>query len=238
MPEPILSISGLEAYYGKSHVLQGVDLYLNPAELVVVVGRNGMGKTTLLKSILGYPPVKRQGRIMFQNEEIVHKQTHQIAASGLGYVPQGRLLFPSLSVEEHLRLAGARQRPGGKKWTTREIYRLFPEIERRAQVGGCRLSGGEQQMLAIARALMTGPSLLMMDEPSEGLSQSVIERVEQICRHLIAAGVTILLVEQNLEMAQTLADRAYVFLNGQVALEQTGEDFRKNPERVRSYLGV
>ncbi len=237
MSESILNISGLNAFYGKSHVLQEVSLSVNPGELVVVVGRNGMGKTTLLRSILAFPPVRRTGSIVFAGRETLPMAPHTIASLGVGYAPQGRLLFPSLNVEEHLRLAGSRQ-PKGSQWNIGAMYELFPEIKRRAKVGGGRLSGGEQQMLAVARALMSNPSLLMMDEPSEGLSQLVIKRLEDTCRRLISSGMAILLVEQNLEMAQTLADRVYVFLNGQVALEDSGEGFRSDLERIGAYLGV
>ncbi|NOQ42329.1 MAG: ATP-binding cassette domain-containing protein [Desulfuromusa sp.] len=237
MSDTLLNISGLNAFYGKSHALQDVNLTVNYGELVVVVGRNGMGKTTLLRSILNFPPVKRSGSIIFDEKETIQLPTHAIAALGFGYVPQGRLLFPSLSVEEHISFAGSKA--GNKsKWSIGRIYELFPELQRRAKVGGTRLSGGEQQMLAMARALMTNPNLLLMDEPSEGLSQRVIQRVEEICRHLVAEGMAILLVEQNLDMARTLAQRAYVFLNGQLALEVTGDNFRANPHQVGAYLGV
>lgn len=237
MPDAILSISQLNAFYGKSHSLQDITLTVNEGELVVVVGRNGMGKTTLLRSILNFPPVKRSGCIEFRGQETINLPTHSIAALGIGYVPQGRLLFPSLSVEEHIRFAGGNK---GKetRWTMDRVYELFPELKRRAKVGGTRLSGGEQQMLAMARALMTSPSLLLMDEPSEGLSQQVIQRVGDICRHLLDEGISILLIEQNLDMAKVLAQRAYVFLNGKVALEVTGEDFRAAPREVGMFLGV
>ncbi len=237
MPDTLLNISGLNSFYGKSHVLQEVDLTVNRGELVVAVGRNGMGKTTLLRSILNFPPVKRSGSILFSGQETIKLPTHSIAALGFGYVPQGRLLFPSLSVDEHIRFAGSKA-DKGSKWSHGRIYELFPELKRRAKVGGTRLSGGEQQMLAMARALMTNPKLLLMDEPSEGLSQQVIQRVEGICRHLIDEGMTILLIEQNLEMAKVLAQRAYVFLNGQVALEITGDAFRNEPQKVGVFLGV
>jgi len=236
--EAILSVSGLDAYYGKSHILQGVGLEVREGELVVVVGRNGMGKTTLLKSILSFPPVRRTGSILFKGQETIPRPTHQIASLGIGYVPQGRLLFPSLSVEEHLRFAGSKRTRPGSTWRVEAVFDLFPELARRAKVGGGRLSGGEQQMLAIGRALVSNPSLLMMDEPSEGLSAQVIQRVEEVCRYLISTGMSILLVEQNLEMALNLAHRAYVFLNGEIALEESGEDFRSNRERVGAFLGV
>lgn len=237
MSDVLLKISDLNAFYGKSHVLQNINLSVTSGELVVVVGRNGMGKTTLLRSILNFPPVKRQGSIIFTGQETIKLPTHAISALGFGYVPQGRLLFPSLTVEEHIRFAGSR---AGKnsKWSIDRIYEMFPELKRRAKVGGTRLSGGEQQMLAMARALMTNPSLLLMDEPSEGLSQQVIQRVEGICQHLVDEGITLLLIEQNLEMARVLAQRAYVVLNGQLALEISGEEFRADPQKVGAFLGV
>jgi len=237
MREKIAEIAGLNSYYGKSHALQDVDLTVNASELVVVVGRNGMGKSTLLRSILNFPPVIRSGSIKINGKETNHLPLHEIAGMGIGYVPQGRLLFPSLSVEEHIRFAQSNASKHSK-WTVDRVYDLFPELKSRARVGGTRLSGGEQQMLAMARALMTDPKILLMDEPSEGLSQAVIQRVEGICRLLVEQDISILLVEQNIDMARTLADKAYVFLNGKVALEISGEDFRNNPHDVAKYMGV
>ncbi|MGO9313363.1 MAG: ABC transporter ATP-binding protein, partial [Syntrophobacteraceae bacterium] len=173
MPEPLLKIERLDAYYGKSHILQGVDLYVNPGELVVVVGRNGMGKTTLLKSIVGLPPVSRTGSILFEDQETVHMPTHEITNLGIGYVPQGRILFPSLTVDEHL-LFSWRQSGANSSWSPETVYDLFPELKERTHISGTLLSGGEQQMLTIGRALVTNPLLLLMDEPSEGLSALVI----------------------------------------------------------------
>lgn len=237
MSEPLLKTSDLHAFYGKSHVLQGIDLYVEKGELVVVVGRNGMGKTTLLKSILSLPPVSRTGAIVFDGQETEKKLSHEIAAMGIGYVPQGRLLFPSLTVDEHLRFAW-RNNNKDSQWTPAAVYKLFPELKMRTHVGGTLLSGGEQQMLAIGRALVTNPDLLMMDEPSEGLSGQVIRRVEEVCCHLISRGMAILLVEQNLEMAQALADRAYFFVNGRIAHEASGDSFREDRETISIYLGI
>lgn len=237
MRETIVEVTGLNSFYGKSHSLQDIDLEVYKGEIVVVVGRNGMGKTTLLRSILNFPPVKRFGSIKISGQETRNFPMHAVGSMGIGYVPQGRLLFPSLSVEEHIRFAGSNSN-NKSKWTINRIYELFPELKRRAKVGGTRLSGGEQQMLAMARALMTDPSIMLMDEPSEGLSQTVIQRVEDICRLLLDQGISILLVEQNLDMAKVIAHRAYVFLNGKIALEVSGDDFRKNPQNVGKYLGV
>src|SRR5208337_2006908 len=237
MPEPLLKIEHLDAYYGKSHILQGVDLYVNPGELVVVVGRNGMGKTTLLKSILGLPPVSRTGSILFENQETVHMPTHEIANLGIGYVPQGRILFPSLTVDEHL-LFSWRQSGANSPWSPETVYDLFPELKERTHISGTLLSGGEQQMLTIGRALVTNPLLLLMDEPSEGLSALVIQRVEEVCRQLSSSGMAILLVEQILEMAQSLAHRAYIFVNGRIARELPAGTLAADQHLLQQVLGV
>ena len=237
MPEPLLKIEHLDAYYGKSHILQGVDLYVNPGELVVVVGRNGMGKTTLLKSILGLPPVSRTGSILFENQETVHMPTHEITNLGIGYVPQGRILFPSLTVDEHL-LFSWRQSGADSPWSPETVYDLFPELKERTHISGTLLSGGEQQMLTIGRALVTNPLLLLMDEPSEGLSALVIQRVEEVCRQLSSSGMAILLVEQNLEMAQSLAQRAYIFVNGRIARELPAGTLAADQHLLQQVLGV
>jgi len=237
MPEPLLNIKHLDAYYGKSHILQDVSLQVHPGELMVVVGRNGMGKTTLLKSIMGLPPLIRTGSILFDGQETVHLPTHDITTLGIGYVPQGRLLFPSLTVDEHLRFAW-RQSDANSQWSPDTVYELFPELSDRTQISGTLLSGGEQQMLAIGRALVTNPLLLMMDEPSEGLSVTVIQRVEDVCRHLSTSGMAILLVEQNIEMAQALAQRAYVFVNGRVAHELQGATLAADQKLLQEALGL
>lgn len=237
MPDPLLRIEHLNAFYGKSHILQDVSLHVNPGEMVVVVGRNGMGKTTLLRSIIGMPPLTRTGSILFGQQESVGKPTYDIAAMGIGFVPQGRMLFPSLSVDEHLRFAW-RPKQGNGEWSPDAVYELFPELKRRAQISGALLSGGEQQMLTVGRALVGNPQLLMMDEPSEGLSGAVIRRVEEVCRKLGEAGMAILLVEQNLEMAQNLAERAYVFINGRVARELSAATLAADRNLLPQLLGV
>jgi uncharacterized protein (UPF0261 family)/ABC-type branched-subunit amino acid transport system ATPase component len=237
MSEALLDIEHLDAYYGKSHILQDVNLQVHPGELVVVVGRNGMGKTTLLKSVMGLPPLLRTGSITFDGQETVKMPTHDITNLGIGYVPQGRMLFPSLTVDEHLRFAW-RQSVANSQWSPETVYELFPELNKRTHISGTLLSGGEQQMLAIGRALVTNPLLLMMDEPSEGLSITVIQRVEEVCRQLSSSGMAILLIEQNIEMAQSLAQRAYVFVNGRIARELPAATLEAEQNLLQESLGV
>jgi len=237
MPEPLLKIEHLDAYYGKSHILQDVSLQVHPGELTVVVGRNGMGKTTLLKSVLGLPPLSRSGSILFDGQETVNRPTHEITNLGIGYVPQGRMLFPSLTVDEHLRFSWRRS-DADSPWSPEAVYELFPELKKRSHISGTLLSGGEQQMLAIGRALVTNPQLMMMDEPSEGLSGLVIQRVEKVCRHLSSGGMAILLVEQNLDMAQSLAHRAYIFVNGRIARDLAADALTADRHLLQQMLGV
>ena len=236
MTEAVLSVDKLHAYYGTSHVLQGVDLTVGH-ECVAIMGRNGMGKSTLLRAILGLTPPKRRGTIRFDGEDVSKRPSHQVARHGLGYVPQGRRLFPSLSVHEHL-LITHRQTDGRKDWTPDTVYDLFPELAKRRRVYGTRLSGGEQQMLAIGRALVTNPKLLMMDEPSEGLAPVVVERVLAACRKLVDAGIAILLVEQNLRAAQMVAGRVLIMLTGQVVHQAPMAEFAVDHETKKRYLGV
>jgi uncharacterized protein (UPF0261 family)/ABC-type branched-subunit amino acid transport system ATPase component len=237
MSEPLLTIAHLDAYYGKSHILQDLNLRVDPGERVVVVGRNGMGKTTLLKSAMGLPPLVRTGSIVFDGRETIDMPTHDITTLGIGYVPQGRMLFPSLTVDEHLRFAW-RHDGVDSRWSPDAVYTLFPELRQRADISGTLLSGGEQQMLAIGRALVTNPLLLMMDEPSEGLSVAVIQRVEAVCRQLSAAGMAILLVEQNIEMAHALAQRAYVVVNGGISQELSAATLAADATLLQQALGV
>jgi branched-chain amino acid transport system ATP-binding protein len=239
MPEsgPMLEVDDLEAFYGPAHILRGVSFSMG-AESVAIVGRNGMGKTTLCAAIMGLMPSFKgsaKGSIRFLGKELVGRSSNRIANMGIGYVPQGRRLFPSLSVDEHLRMLGRR---ANGSWTIDRIYDLFPRLAERKRNGGAQLSGGEQQMLAIGRALLTNPKLLIMDEPSEGLAPAVIELLIETFQRLEAEGLKILLIEQNLGVATSLARRQLIMVGGEIATETTADVLADDPEMQRRYLGV
>jgi branched-chain amino acid transport system ATP-binding protein len=235
MSEALLSVEDLNAYYGSAHVLQGVSFELGEQALAIV-GRNGMGKTTLCAAIMGISPPRASGSIRFEGHELVGRSSHRIAGLGIGYVPQGRRLFPSLSVDEHLRMVAGGN--GGSRWTVSRVYDLFPRLAERKRNGGAQLSGGEQQMLAIGRALVTNPKLLIMDEPSEGLAPAIIEMLIETFRRLEQEGLRILLIEQNLGVATSLAERQLVMVGGEIAVETTALELGGSPELQRRYLGV
>jgi branched-chain amino acid transport system ATP-binding protein len=236
MSEPLLTVEDLHAYYGPAHVLQGVSFEIGD-EPVAIVGRNGMGKTTLCAAIMGIKPPRATGSIRVRGSELLGKASYRIARHGVGYVPQGRRLFPSLSVDEHLRIVEGR-RNGARRWTPDRVYELFPRLAQRKRNGGAQLSGGEQQMLAIGRALLTNPDLLIMDEPSEGLAPTVIEGLIDTFRKLEEEGLRILLIEQNLAVATSLAERQLIMIAGEIAAETTAHELAANPELQRRYLGV
>jgi len=235
----VLDISDIHTYYGDSYVLQGVSLKVGPGQIVALMGRNGVGKTTTLRSIVGFSPPER-GTITFKDVDITKMPSHEIAREGISLVPQGRRIFPSLTVAEHLDVF---QRTGDttskQAWNLDRISELFPALERRMKQKASVLSGGEQQMLAIARALLTNPELLLMDEPSEGLSPLLVQQVVEVIGHLRAtAELPILLVEQNLSLALNLADYVYVMKKGAVAFEGPAEDLANAPDIQSTYLGV
>ena len=230
----MLEVDGLHSFYGAAHVLHGATLTVGDGEIVALLGRNGMGKTTLVRSIMGLrPPVIRRGAVRWRGQDLAGLALHEVARRKIAIVPQGRRLFPSLTVLEHLTVLKPARATHG--WTVARAFDAFPRLaERRANRGG-ELSGGERGMLAIARALMTDPKLLLMDEPSEGLSPVMVQHVETIIRTLKAEGLAILLVEQNLQSALALADRAYVLESGQVVHEfAAGQD----PATLARILGV
>ncbi|AVS72288.1 ABC transporter ATP-binding protein [Paracidovorax avenae] len=229
----ILQIEGLHAHYGKSHVLQGVDLHVGDGELVTLLGRNGAGKTTTLKSICGVVQPSA-GRVRFMGEDVQGLPAHRIAQRGVCLVPEHRGIFRLLTVEENLLLGQRRQSP----WQLADIYRIFPRLKERRSNGGGQLSGGEQQMLAIGRALMNAPRLLMLDEPVEGLAPVIVEEIVSQLQAIKAAGVAILLVEQNLEVCTQLADRHYIIEQGAVVHEARNADFLADEATKDRYLGV
>ncbi len=235
MPEPLLAVDGVDAFYGPAQALEGVSFELAGGS-TSIVGRNGMGKTTLCNAILGIPPARVTGSIRFHGTELVGRPSYKIAQLGIGYVPQGRRLFPSLSVDEHLRMIASRDQ--SKRWTPEKVYELFPRLAERKRNGGAQLSGGEQQMLAIGRALLTNPTLLVMDEPSEGLAPAIIEQMVDTFKRLAEEGLAILLIEQNLGVATAISDRQLVMVAGTIAAETTAAALSTDMELQRRYLGV
>jgi branched-chain amino acid transport system ATP-binding protein len=232
--EPVLEVRGLDAYYGRAHVLQGVEFEMG-AEPIAIIGRNGMGKTTLCLAIMGMSPPEARGSIRFHGEELVGRPPYRIAAAGIGYVPQGRRLFPSLTVDEHLRMIAGKN---GGRWTAETVYELFPRLAERRSHGGMQLSGGEQQMLAIARALMTNPKLLIMDEPSEGLAPTIVEGLIETLKTLVVEGMNLLLIEQKVDVATAVAERQLVMVAGSIFTETTATALRTDPELQQRFLGV
>ncbi|HYD67454.1 MAG TPA: ABC transporter ATP-binding protein [Azospirillum sp.] len=230
----MLEVKDLQAFYGESHVLHGVSLEVRQGEVVTLLGRNGAGKTTTMRSIMGIVG-KRQGSIRFQGQELIGMAQHRIPRLGIGYVPEERGIFASLSVDENLMLPPV-VKPGGM--TVQQIYDLFPNLKGRGSTQGTRLSGGEQQMLAIARILRTGANLILLDEPTEGLAPVIIEQIGVAVRALKQKGFTILLVEQNFRFAATIADRHYVFEEGHVVDMIPNDALEQNMGKLHEYLGV
>jgi branched-chain amino acid transport system ATP-binding protein len=234
MAETLLKVDGLQAWYGESHILHGVGFEIGRGELVTLLGRNGAGKTTTLKSVMGIVE-KRTGSVKFQGQETVGRSSDSIARLGLAYCPEERGIFSSLNVEENL-LLPPMVRSGGM--SLEEIYQLFPNLQERRRSQGTKLSGGEQQMLAIGRILRTGANLLLLDEPTEGLAPVIVQRIGEIIRQLKSRGFTILLVEQNFRFAATVADRHYVMEDGHVVDVVAADDVQQSIGKLQAYLGV
>ena len=230
---PLLAVDSVHAHYGKSHVLQGVSLQVGDGELVTLLGRNGAGKTTTLKTIAGV--IKpTAGTVRFGSDVVSGRPTHQVAQRGICLVPEHRGVFKLLTVEENLMLGQRKQ----SKWQLDDVYQIFPRLKERRSNGGGQLSGGEQQMLAIGRALMNAPRLLMLDEPVEGLAPVIVEEIVAQLKVIKAAGVSILLVEQNLEVCTQLADRHYIVEQGAIVYEGANADFLADEAIKDRYLGV
>ena len=229
-----LQVEDIHTYYGDSYILQGISFEVKAAEIIGVLGRNGMGKTTLIRSVVGLTPPRR-GRVRFENTDLSTKEPYEIIRMGIGWVPQGREIFPSLDVTENLTV-GFKAKAGG--WTLDDIFELFPPLKGRAHHPGNRLSGGEQQMLAIGRSLMTNPTLLLMDEPTEGLSPIYVKTVGDVILRLRDSGISILLVEQNLRFALKRTDFVHILNKGQVVHSSSPEELDANPEIKHQYLGV
>ncbi len=238
----MLEVQNVQSYYGGAHVLHGVSLTIPDSTVVALLGRNGMGKTTLMRSIMGtVPPTVQSGSILYQGEELVGQPSFKIASLGLGLVPQGRRIFPSLTVVENLTMASRSETEAGNGkivWDLDRVYQLFPRLAERKKHFGNQLSGGELQMLAIARALMTNPKLLLMDEPSEGLAPLLVQNLRDQILQLKAAGLPIFLVEQNLGLALAVADEVYLMESGQIVYHGDPEDLAANDAIKHKYLGV
>src|SRR4051795_7807113 len=230
----LLEAQGLNSYYGDSHILFDVSLRVEKSEVVALLGRNGAGKSTTLKSLMGVV-TPRAGSVKLDGREISGEKSHAIARAGMQLVHEERRVFGSLDVEENLVLAGLTA-PG--KWPLERIYQMFPRLKERRTSRGTDLSGGEQQMLAIARALIRDPKIILLDEPFEGLAPTIVHLLVQACRELVAAGQTIVLVEQNIAAALTLANRAYIINNGHIAHEGPTSQIKARPEILQRYLGV
>ena len=234
MAETLLKVDGLQAWYGESHILHGVGFEIGRGELVTLLGRNGAGKTTTLKSVMGIVE-RRTGSVKFDGRETIGQRSDAIARLGLAYCPEERGIFSSLNVEENM-LLPPQVKPGGMSLD--EIHELFPNLKERRRSQGTKLSGGEQQMLAIGRILRTGADLLLLDEPTEGLAPVIVQRIGEVIRMLKSRGFTILLVEQNFHFAATVADRHYVMEDGKVVDMITAADVQASLGKLQAYLGV
>jgi len=230
----IINVEDIHTYYGDSYILQGISFGIKEAEVVGILGRNGMGKTTLVRSLIGLNPPRR-GRVIFKNTDLTQKETFEIVNLGIGWVPQGREIFPSLDVTENLSVA-FKAKAGG--WKLEDIFELFPPLRERAHHPGNYLSGGEQQMLSIGRSLMTNPTLLLMDEPTEGLAPLYVKTVGDVIRKLRDNGISILLVEQNLRFTLKCVDYIHILSNGRIVYSSPPDKLAANHEIKYRYLGV
>jgi branched-chain amino acid transport system ATP-binding protein len=234
---PIIEARGLHSYYGASHILRGVDLTVHPGEAVGLMGRNGMGKTTLIRTLLGHV-TPRRGAVRVNETVMTGAAPHLIARQGITYVPEGRGIFPNLSVRENL-LVAARRGPNGRiDWTYERVLETFPRLAERLHLGGQQLSGGEQQMLAIGRALMTNQALLILDEATEGLAPLIAQEIWRIIRGVRATGIAAIIVDKNFAAVTALTDRNVILVKGQVVFEGSSRELSKQPDLLRRHLGI
>lgn len=237
MAEPLIEATGLDTFYGTSHILRGVDFRVQRGEAVGLMGRNGMGKTTLIKSLLGLTPV-RAGEIRIAGQSMRGAPPYRIARAGVGYVPEGRGIFPTLSVIENLQMAARPGVDGRRDWTLERVLQTFPRLAERRAHGGTQLSGGEQQMLSIGRALMTHPDVLFLDEATEGLAPLIVAEIWQIIGRIRASGIATVVVDKNFRSVLKHTDRAVVMVKGQVALESVSASLLDDPAQLSTLLGV
>jgi branched-chain amino acid transport system ATP-binding protein len=231
----MLDVNEIHTYYGDSHVLRGISLKVRRGEVTSILGRNGAGKTTTVLTVMGYLKPRR-GQVVYGGKDISSLPSHRISRMGIGFVPQERGVFPSLSVEENLTVAARAGRDG--RWTLEKIYQLFPRLKERKDNRGFQLSGGEQQMVSIARALMLNPSVIILDEPSEGLAPLIVDEIVEILKRVKSEGMAILLIEQNLSVALDLGDQHYVLSKGEVCFTGNSDSLRNNDSVLRDHLSV
>ena len=237
MAQRMLDVQGLHAYYGKSHILQGVDVHVDEGEIVTLLGRNGVGRSTMAKTILGM--VKAAGSVRFRDEEILGRRTFEIAQLGIGYVPENRDIFPTLTVRQNLLLGEKRSRRQRKpRWTLAEMYEMFPRLKERENTAAGVLSGGEQQMLTLCRTLMGDPDLILIDEPTEGLAPKLVALVAEYLQALKERGVSVLLIEQKLAIALDISQRVYVMGHGNIVFEGTPAELKANAQVRKEWLEV
>ena len=237
MTTPIIEARDLHTYYGASHVLQGVDLTIHAREAIGLMGRNGMGKTTLLRTLLGQVPPRR-GEVKINGKIMTRAAPHRIAREGVGYVPEGRGIFPNLTVRENLIMAARPGQDGRREWTYERVLEVFPRLAERLSHFGQQLSGGEQQMLSIGRALMTNPTLLIFDEATEGLAPLIAKEIWRILSALRESGLAALIVDKNFAAVSALTDRNVILVKGRVVFEGSGDELRARPEILRKHLGI
>jgi branched-chain amino acid transport system ATP-binding protein len=234
---PLIEASGIHAYYGASHVLHGVDLLVHRGETIGLMGRNGMGKTTLIRSILGLLP-PRAGTVRVRGKNMTGTAPHDIARAGIAYVPEGRGVFPNLSVRENLVMAARPGPDGRREWTYERVLATFPKLAERLDHGGQQLSGGEQQMLTIGRALLTNPDLLILDEATEGLAPLVAREIWTILRQIRDTGIAAIIVDKNFSAISAIADRSVILVKGRVVFEGSSDQLRRSPETLQRHLGI